>query len=192
MDTIVLASASPRRRQILEDYNIKHRVVKSNISEKIDANKEPREIAMSLAFQKAHSIALDYKDSIVIGADTIVEYKGMILGKPKDEDEAIKMLKILNGKEHNVITGISLIHLNNNIKVIEYEETKVKFRNLEEVFIKKYVNTKEPLDKAGAYGIQGYGALLVEKIEGCYLNVVGLPLSKLQILLYKYFNISIL
>ena len=129
---------------------------------------------MSLAFQKAYDISKLYPDKIVIGADTIVVYDGQVLGKPKDNDDAFRILKLLNGNEHNVITGISLIQNSSNIKIVDYE------------------STFEPMDKAGAYGIQGQGALLVEKINGCYLNVVGLPLVKLDFLLNKFFKISLI
>ena len=147
---------------------------------------------MSLAFQKAYDISKLYPDKIVIGADTIVVYDGQVLGKPKDNDDAFRILKLLNGNEHNVITGISLIQNSSNIKIVDYESTLVKFRFLSDKEINNYIETFEPMDKAGAYGIQGQGALLVEKINGCYLNVVGLPLVKLDFLLNKFFKISLI
>lgn len=189
---IILASASPRRREILEKYNLKHRVKKSDIIEHIRPDESPEQIAMSLAFQKAYNIALENKKSIVIGADTIVVYDNRILGKPTCKKEAKEILNLLNGQKHQVITAIALVLLDKNIKIVDYEETLVKFRDLDEDIIDRYVKTREPFDKAGAYGIQDYGALLVEEIRGCYLNVVGLPLSKLNNLLNIYFNISLL
>ncbi|MBC8590828.1 Maf family protein [Wansuia hejianensis] len=192
MNKVILASSSPRRREILEKYDFKYKVVESNITEKINSRESPEQIAMSLAFEKAYNVSQKYRDSIVIGADTIVAYKNQTLGKPRDENDIIRTLNLLSGKKHEVITAISLINLDSNIKIVDFERTEVKFRQLDPIIIQKYVATGESLDKAGAYGIQGYGALLVEKIEGCYLNVVGLPLVKLDKLLNEYFNISIL
>lgn len=192
MEEIILASSSPRRKEILEKYKIFPTIISSDIVEKINIGEKPEQIAMSLAFQKAYNISKTYPDKIVIGADTIVCYKKQILGKPKDSDDAFRILKLLNGNEHNVITGISIIQYSSNIKIVDYENTIVKFRNLSDDKLKEYIHTNEPMDKAGAYGIQGYGALLVEKINGCYLNVVGLPLVKLDFLLNKFFKISLL
>lgn len=192
MEEIILASASPRRREILEKYKIEHEILKSNIIEKTNPADRPEVTAMGLAFEKAMDIARGNPDKVIIGADTLVVYKDEILGKPKDKEDARRILEILNGKSHKVITGLSLIHLVSQRKVIDYEVTKVKFRKLDKEFIERYVETNQPLDKAGAYGIQDYGALLVESIEGCYLNVVGLPLVKLDKLLSKYFNYNIL
>ena len=192
MEEIILASASPRRKEILEKYNIFPKVVGSKLIEKTFLGENPVQIAMSLAFQKAFNVSKEYPDSIVIGADTIVFFEDNILGKPKDYDDAFRILKLLNGKEHNVITGISLIEKSKNIKIVDYEKTRVKFRELSDEQIKSYILTDEPFDKAGAYGIQDNGALLVEWINGCYLNVVGLPLVKLDFLLNKFFKISLI
>lgn len=192
MEEIILASSSPRRKKILEKHNIIPTIISSDIVEKINIGENPEQIAMSLAFQKAYNISKTYPDKIVIGADTIVCYEKQILGKPKDSEDAFRILKLLNGNEHNVITGISIIHNSSNIKIVDYENTIVKFRNLSDDKLKEYIHTNEPMDKAGAYGIQGYGALLVERINGCYLNVVGLPLVKLDFLLNKFFKIGLL
>lgn len=192
MRSIILASSSPRRKELLNRYNLNPIIVKCDINEKIRSSESPEQCVMALAFQKAYNISHLYRDDIIIAADTVVVYDNVIIGKPKDEDDAFRILNILNGKEHNVITGICLINPKENIKVVDYEKTIVKFRELNEDKIRNYVLTKEPLDKAGSYGIQGYGALLVEKINGCYLNVVGLPLSKLDFLLTKFFDIKIL
>lgn len=192
MNGFILASSSPRRKEILEKYKIFPTIMSSDIVEKINTGERPEQIAMSLSFQKAYNISKIYPDKIVIGADTIVCYENQILGKPKDSDDAFRILKLLNGNEHNVITGISIIQESTNIKIVDYEKTVVKFRNLSDDKLKEYIHTKEPMDKAGAYGIQGYGALLVEKINGCYLNIVGLPLVKLDLLLDKFFKISLL
>ncbi|MBU5455445.1 septum formation protein [Keratinibaculum paraultunense] len=193
MNTIVLASSSPRRRKLLEKYNVKPVVVKSNIHEKINSNETIEQIAMALAFEKANQLEDRFSNGeIIIGADTIVACNDKILGKPKDEYDAFNMLKFLSDKEHLVLTGICIIKANSNIKVIDYEKTIVKFRKLSDKKIQKYIETKEYIDKAGAYGIQGLGGVLVEWIKGCYFNVVGLPIYKLDILLERHFDISLL
>ncbi len=193
MNTIVLASSSPRRRELLEKYNVEPIVAKANIYEKINPNETVEQIAMALAFEKANQLVDRFSNGeIIIGADTIVACGDQILGKPKDEYEAFDMLKILSDKEHVVLTGICIIKANSNIKVIDYEKTVVKFRKLSDKKIKRYIETKEYADKAGAYGIQGLGGVLVEWIKGCYFNVVGLPIYKLDILLEKHFDISLL
>ncbi|NLC03517.1 MAG: septum formation inhibitor Maf [Tissierellia bacterium] len=192
MENIILASSSPRRKEILEKYNLHPIIINSDIIEKSYSGEKPSQIAMSLSFQKSYNVSMLHQEQIVIGADTIVVYGNEILGKPKDKDDAFRILKLLNGKYHSVITGISIVQNSTNIKVVDYETTKVKFRELSHNKLKDYINTNEPMDKAGAYGIQGYGALLVEKIDGCYLNVVGLPLVKLDFLLNKFFKISLL
>lgn len=192
MEKIILASGSPRRKEILERYNIKPIIAQSDIIEKVNVGETPEQIAMSLAFQKAISVSRDYANDIVIGADTIVVYKDQILGKPNDAEDAFRMLSILSGNIHRVITGVAIIKEASNLKVIDYEITNVKFRELSKDRIKNYIATNESKDKAGSYGIQGLGAVLVENIDGCYLNVVGLPLSKIDFLLCEFFNFNIL
>lgn len=189
---IILASGSPRRKEMLERFNLEPVIIKSNIDEKIFKDQEPIQIAMSLAFEKAYEVSNSFMDDLVIGADTIVVNDGLILGKPKDEEDAFNMLRSLSSKTHEVITGISLIDKSRDLKFVDYECTQVKFKYLSDRLIKTYLNTGEYKDKAGSYGIQGKGAVLVEKINGCYSNVVGLPLSKLDYLLSRYFNLNIL
>ncbi|MGL6107622.1 Maf family protein [Romboutsia sp.] len=188
---IILASASPRRKEILENTNIKFSIIKSEIDEVLLENELPCQVAIRLALEKSMDIATKHRSSLVIGADTIVVLDDMVLGKPKDEEDATNMLRRLSNREHQVITGISLINLDNNKKIIDYVVSNVKFKDLSDEDIKDYINTKESLDKAGAYGIQGYGALLVEKIEGDYFNIVGLPISKISDLLKVHFNINL-
>lgn len=188
---IVLASASPRRREILENTNIKFDIISSSIDELVLEGESPCHMVMRLAFEKGIDIASKRKSDLVISADTIVVLDNKVLGKPKDEDEARDMITSLSGKTHQVITGISLINLENNKKIIDYVISNVKFKNLSENDINDYIKTKESLDKAGAYGIQGYGALLVEEIQGDYFNIVGLPISKLSDLLKIHFNINL-
>lgn len=192
METIVLASTSPRRKEIFEKYNIYPVIAGSDIIEKINMGETKEQIAMTLALSKALSIYPEFKDGIIIGADTIVVYDNLILGKPKDEQDAFRMLKMLSGNVHEVITGFALVKAGTNIKIVDFEKTLVTFKKLDEDTINKYIKTKEPMDKAGAYGIQGLGAVLVERINGCYLNVVGLPLSKIDTLLRKHFDFNIL
>ena len=188
---IILASASPRRKEILENTNLKFRIIKSDIDEKVFEGESPQQVVMRLSFEKCMDIACNNKSSLVIGADTIVVLDDMILGKPKDKDEAYCMLKKLSNKVHQVITGISLINLEGNKKIIDYVVSNVKFKDLSEEDIKDYIQTNESLDKAGAYGIQGYGALLVEEIKGDYFNIVGLPISKISDLLKQHFSINL-
>ena len=141
---------------------------------------------------KGTEVAKKAGDSVVISADTIVWLDGMMLGKPSDRAEAKKMLEKLSGKTHEVYTGVCVTDSENGKSVSDYEVTKVKFRKLDSDEIDRYINTGEPMDKAGAYGIQGKGCLLVEAIEGDYLNVVGLPAVKLSRILKEEFNINII
>lgn len=192
MDKIILASSSPRRRELLKKFKVKHKVVKSKAKEEINKKDKPYETAMGLAFNKAYDVSQEYRESIVIGADTLVVFKDEILGKPKDKLEAEEILEKLSNNHHEVITGIGLVNLKENKKIISYEKTLVKFRKLNKQLIRRYIKTNEPLDKAGAYGIQGYGSLLVEKINGSYDNVMGLPMGRLNQILSKNFNIKLL
>ena len=188
---IILASASPRRKEILENANVKFKIMASSIEELTLDSESPCQMVMRLAFEKGIDIASRQKSDLVISADTIVVLDNTILGKPKDEIEARKMITSLSGRTHQVITGISLINLDNNKKIIDYVISNVKFKKLSEEDINDYIRTRESLDKAGAYGIQGYGALLVEEIQGDYFNIVGLPISRLSDLIKKHFNINL-
>lgn len=192
MERIVLASGSPRRREIMEKYNIDLIVEKSNVDENINRGETPEQISMSLSLIKALDVSNRFPKDIVIGADTIVVVDGKILGKPKGKEDAYDMLNMLSGRIHEVITGVALIKADMNIKIIDYEKTRVKFRKLTDDMIYRYIGTNEPFDKAGAYAIQGVGQILVENIDGCFFNVVGLPLTKIDKLLSKYFNCYIL
>lgn len=188
---IILASASPRRKEILENVNVKFTVVASNIDEVILDNEPPKELVMRLAFEKCMDVAKKNEDALVIGADTIVVMDDQILGKPKNEEDAYNMIELLSNKKHQVITGISLINLSLDKKVIDYVVSEVTFKDLSKETIRDYINTKESLDKAGAYGIQGYGSLLVESISGDYFNIVGLPISRISDLLKEHFNVNL-
>jgi septum formation protein len=186
MKEIILASASPRRVELLKQVGLDFRVFPSNIEEKIPSGISPEETVQELAYQKALNVTQQLKrPAIVIGADTIV-FKNGILGKPTDEHNAFTMLKNLQGDWHDVITGITIID-SGSMKYIKcFEKTHVKMKELNDNVIKSYLRTGECMDKAGAYGIQGIGATMIEKIEGCYFNVVGLPLAKLCLALGKF------
>lgn len=188
---IILASASPRRKEILENVNVKFTVVASNIDEVILDNEPPKELVMRLAFEKCMDVAKKNEDALVIGADTIVVMDNQILGKPKNEEDAYNMIELLSNKKHQVITGISLINLSLDKKVIDCVVSEVTFKDLSKETIRDYIKTKESLDKAGAYGIQGYGSLLVESISGDYFNIVGLPISRISDLLKENFNVNL-
>lgn len=192
MKKIILASSSPRRKEILENVGIKFEIMKADIREVIRDGELPEQIVMSLALEKALDIANRIEDnSIIIAADTIV-YKNRVLGKPKNYNDAFEMLNFLQGDIHYVYTGIAVVKANSFDKIVDYERTMVKIKKLSEEQIKKYIDTGEVWDKAGSYAIQGFGSLLIEWIKGDYYNVVGLPISKLEEILCKCFNISIL
>ena len=188
---IILASKSPRRREILENTKARFSIEESQIDEVIKLNELPKETVMRLAYEKALDVANRNRNSLVIGADTIVVINDTILGKPKDDIEAFSMLKLLSGKTHYVITGFALINLSLDKKIIDCQVSQVTFKELSEQCIKDYLQTKESLDKAGAYGIQGYGGLLVENIQGDYFNIVGLPISKISDCLKDHFDINL-
>jgi septum formation protein len=184
---LILASQSPRRADILKQVGLQFIVQASEIDEaQFDSSWTPIDMVMNLAFRKAQKVAQSFTKGVIIGADTIVVIEGEILGKPSSPAEAMKMLSCLSGKEHSVFTGVALLEVPSGRQAISFAETKVQFRCLEPAEIANYVATGEPLDKAGAYGIQGKGAILVEKINGCYFNVVGLPVAKLVTMLKKF------
>ena len=188
---IILASGSPRRKEILANTKLKFKVITSDIDETVLENEKPVQLVLRLALEKCMDVASKYSKDLVIGADTIVVLDNTILGKPKNEEEAFKMLSMLSDREHQVITGISIINLDNNKKIIDYVISNVKFKKLTEQDIRDYISTNEYKDKAGAYGIQGYGALLVEEIRGDYFNIVGLPISRLGDILKASFDVNL-
>jgi septum formation protein len=190
MRKIILASASPRRRELLEKIGLKFQVEPSNHGEAIPSGIEPHELARKISLEKAQIVARRHKNAVVIAADTFGVFHGRILGKPHTEDEARQMLKMLSGQPHSVITGFSIIDTGRNKALSRSVETIVHIRKLTPAEIDAYVNSQEPLDKAGAYAIQGLGAVIVERIEGDYTNVIGLPLSALAEAL-KEFGIKI-
>ena len=175
---LILASASPRRRELLTQVGVSFVIEVSDVEEVLDDTLSPELQVQSLALQKAQAVAAQHKDGLVLGADTVVVDAGSLLGKPQNTEEAAEMLRSLSGKWHQVMTAVALVDANDTKhEWTSVEITNVKFRDLTEDDIAAYMATGESMDKAGAYGIQGYGALLVERIEGCYNNVVGLPLQ---------------
>lgn len=185
MKKIVLASSSPRRIEILKALGVEFEILPSSYEEVLKES-SPYELACNLAIEKARDVAGKIQSPrIVIAADTIVYANGKILGKPKGKSDAEETLKMLSNSSHSVITGLCIINTEDNKIYSDYEETKVFFKELNEDEIEAYIATGEPMDKAGSYGIQGIGGLFVKKIEGCYFNVVGLPIYKLNYLLGK-------
>lgn len=176
MKRIILASASPRRRELMTLAGYDFDVICADINETVPKNAAPDEVVKSLALQKAQAVAEAHRDAIVVGSDTVVALDGKILGKPHSENEAAEMLRSLSGRTHKVYTGVAIV-CGEKVKNF-FEETTVEFYPLSDAEIGKYVATGEPMDKAGAYGIQGRGALLVRKIDGDYFNVMGLPISE--------------
>ncbi|MDQ0417298.1 septum formation protein [Croceifilum oryzae] len=179
---IVLASGSPRRRELLAHLKVDFRVRTSEVSEEIEGSIEPSEVVEMLSLRKAAKVAEEEKNAWIIGADTIVVKGGQILGKPSDPADAFAMLSSLQGTKHQVFSGISLIEVRDGeVKqsLSRHAITNVWMNSLSDQRIKWYIETGDPMDKAGSYGIQGYGASFIDRIEGCYFNVVGMSLSLL-------------
>ncbi len=190
----ILASGSPRRAELLKGLGLQPRIVPAEIDESAFCDDEPTRMVTKLAMMKALHTAKRYsgKSFVCIGADTCVYIDGKILGKPKDEKEAEEMLALLSGKWHSVFTGYAVVNCETMEACGRRCETKVKFKELSQEEIKAYVKSGEPMDKAGAYGIQEKGALFIERIDGDYFNVVGLPLCELEKTLKKEFGISLI
>ena len=174
---LILASASPRRRELLGHLDMPYDIIPAVGPENPPAGADAAETARALSQAKAQEIAAEHPDAVVIGADTVVEIDGAILGKPKDEADAFRMLRLLSGREHRVFTGVTVIR--GGEMVSEVEKTRVFFRDMTNEEIRAYIATGEPMDKAGAYGYQGRASIYVERIEGDFFNVVGLPLCRL-------------
>lgn len=188
---IILASASPRRRELLQQIGLSFQVAPAHVDERVLAGEQPEMYATRVALDKARAAAKKFSSGIIIAADTVVAIDSVILGKPADAADAERMLSMLSGKMHRVITGLAVMDAGRGKMLTRTARTKVWFRNLSREEIASYVLTGEPLDKAGAYGIQGKGALLTERIDGCYFNVVGLPLVLLNEML-KEFEVRLL
>lgn len=184
MKKLILASGSPRRKELLALIGLEFEVIASDADESISCTLHPQEFVRTLAIRKAEAIAADHPHQVVLGADTIVEIDGMILGKPKERAQAEQMLRLLSGRIHRVYTGVALLHEGKQESFTCC--TKVKFIDIDDELLEQYLDSGEAMDKAGAYGIQGRGAVLVEHLEGDYFNVMGLPVSNVYARLRKY------
>ncbi|MBX2991717.1 MAG: septum formation protein Maf [Bacteroidetes bacterium] len=184
---LVLASQSPRRIALLRQIGLQPLIVPSHIPEEFDVRQSPVENARTLAREKASEVARQFKDALIIGADTVVVLDEYLLAKPENASDAKRMLRLLSGKTHLVITAFALLDCLSGESVTEHETTDVTFRELPDDEIDLYVSGGSPMDKAGAYGIQDdYGAVFVSKINGCFYNVVGFPLSKFYTTLQEF------
>lgn len=182
--SIILASKSPRREFLLKMIGLKFEIIPSNVSEDLEYNQNPRYLAEILSRKKAKKISEIHKNKIIIGADTVVYLDKVIFGKPGDRNENYKMLKSLSGRTHNVVTGVSIIHKNKGIQKTFSQITKVTLRKIPNEGLINYIDNNSTLDKAGGYGIQDWFSVWVKRIDGCYYNVMGMPISRF----YKYYN----
>lgn len=186
---IILASASPRRQELLRQVGVSFLVEPSHVDEQVSESMTPERLVEHLALTKAREVASRRSGDIVLGADTIVVVDGHVLGKPADRAEAIAMLERLAGREHQVMTGVALVQ--GERELVSHEETAVRFGPMTRAQVERYVDSGEPMDKAGGYGIQGRAAALIHSIAGDYFNVVGLPLYRtLQML--SQFGVTVL
>jgi septum formation protein len=183
---VILASQSPRRYELLKMIGMNFKVRPSHVEEKVLDDLSPVEYALSNARKKGHAVAQLLPESLVISADTIVVHKKEILEKPRDEAHASDILRRLSGHTHEVITGFGISHHSRKKYIFHHEITKVTFRNLSQSEIRAYINTGEPFDKAGGYGAQGAGSLLIKRVDGCFFNVVGFPLANFFSTLDKF------
>lgn len=177
---IILASNSPRRKKLLNQLNLNFEILKIEIDESPKNGEKPVRLVKRLASKKLEKAKEKVKEGIIITADTIVVLNGKVINKPVDKKDAAKILKLLSGRTHTVYTGFAVYNSKRKKTIVDYEKTLVVFRKMTTAEIKDYIATGSPMDKAGAYGIQDdFGAVFVKKINGCYYNVVGLPLMKL-------------
>ena len=174
---LILASGSPRRKQLLAQIGIEFSVIQSDIDEDFSLSLPPEAFTEHWAREKAKNVGEKNPDSLIVGADTVVVLNGKILGKPKDETTSFSMLRSLSGKTHEVITGVSFFSMDPQIDVTFNERTFVSFKTLSDSDIHYYIDNYQPYDKAGSYGIQDWFSVHISKIDGCYFNVMGLPLS---------------
>lgn len=181
LEPLVLASSSPRRAEILRAVGWRFEVSPADLDETREAGEEPVAYVERLAREKAQAVASTRLFGLVLGADTVVVVDGLVLGKPRDEGEAREMLRLLGGREHEVLTGVALVRAESGRASVAHERTLVRFGRMSEAEIDWHVHVGEPLDKAGAYAVQGHAALFIEAIRGDYWNVVGLPVR----LVYK-------
>ncbi|MED1952569.1 Maf family protein [Brevibacillus centrosporus] len=189
--SLILASSSPRRRELLHTLGLTFTVQTSDVDETTAPGMSPKEVVEELAVRKAQTVASTCKEGVVLGSDTIVVLDDQILGKPVDEADAFHMLSMLQGREHTVYSGVALIDAATGRAEVAHSHTQVRIRSLSESEIKAYIATREPMDKAGSYAIQGIGATIVEGITGDYFTVVGLPLCLTAKMLSR-FGITVL
>lgn len=185
---LILASNSPRRMVLLKSLGYHFDIVPHHIVECIHNNVLPTELVQNIAFLKASDVARRVCNAIIISSDTIVVHKKSILGKPKDINDAKRTLSLLSDSEHDVISGVCVMELPSRKKMLRMEQTHIKMRTIKDEEIDRYILTGEPMDKAGAYAIQGEGRKFIEKIDGSFSNVVGLPLELLQEMLNQFMN----
>ena len=183
---IILASSSPRRHEILRRLGLSFTIASADVDETVDKSLRPLEVARELALRKARAVAPQYSQVLIIAADTVVVIDDRILGKPIDTNDALAMLITLQGREHDVYSGLAVIAAANQHTAASCEQTTVVFRPISEKEARAYIATGEPMGKAGAYAIQGLGAIFVKEIHGDYFNVVGLPVFKLAQLLHQF------
>lgn len=174
---LILASKSPRRKELLQDCGFGYRIVSCDCDETIQENLPIEKAIEQIAYQKAKTVWQAFPDQLVLGCDTMVIYQGQPLGKPKDREDAKRMLTQLSGKTHHVISGVAILGADTHI--VFHDMTEVTFYDIEEDLLQQYLDSDEPYDKAGAYGIQGKGKLFVKEIHGDYYNVMGLPVAKI-------------
>ncbi len=175
---MILASKSPRRREILENFGFNLDIITIDIEE-VSLKESIHDQIMDISYKKSYEVAKNHPSEYVVGADTVVVIDNTILGKPKDEEEIYSMLKSLSGKTHKVITAYTMLNLSKEFLINDFDETLVTFKEISDDEIKWYISTKEPFDKAGAYGIQGFGNYFVKEIKGDYFSVMGFPVGKL-------------
>jgi septum formation protein len=175
---LILASSSPRRKEILNKFNYSFKVIPSNSDEVMDKKLNVYDNVLNVSYKKAISVFKDHLDSIVLSCDTIVALDGVIYGKPKDKNDAFKMLKSLNNKTHEVISACTILYKDLEYKF--YDISYVTFKNNSDSEIEKYIDTKEPMDKAGSYAIQGIGKCLIKDYKGSLYNIIGLPIEKVK------------
>jgi septum formation protein len=190
MRQIILASISPRRKKLLDEIALEYKVDPSDYEEVNDIKRSPQDLVLRHSFAKVLDVSRRYKQGdIIIGADTIVLLDNEILGKPTSEEDAFKMLKKLSGRTHSVITGIAVKEVE-GATLLESVRSEVHFKPIDDNEIREYIATGEPMDKAGAYAIQGIGEKFIERVDGCYHNVVGLPILRMVKMLSNFINVS--
>ncbi|MBP1156591.1 MULTISPECIES: Maf family protein [unclassified Paenibacillus] len=190
---LILASSSPRRQELIRSLQLPYQIIVSDVDETTEPGLTPEQIVEQLSGRKASAVyerckadLQELPEGIIIGSDTIVVLNEEILGKPKDEADAFRMLKSLQGREHHVYSGVACIDLQTGVQHVAHQRTAVWMKELTDERIRRYMATGEPMDKAGSYAIQGLGATIVERIEGDYFNVVGLPMSLLSDMLERF------